>query len=67
MERLNHVALKEGTFTDSEWKRFYKDVLANEKDHVVEKTKKFQEERRFDFAFDDGHHDNLMIVDAEHT
>ena len=66
MERLNHVALKEGSFTDSEWKRFYKDVLANEKDHVVEKTKKFQEERRFDFAFDDGHHDNLMIVDAEH-
>ncbi len=66
MERLNHVALKEGTFTDPEWKRFYKDVLANEKDHVVEKTKKFQEERRFDFTFDDGHHDNLMIVDDEH-
>ena len=66
MEKLNHVALKDGTFTDKEWKRFYKDVLANEKDHVVEKTKKFQEERRFDFTFDDGHHDNLMIVDAEH-
>lgn len=66
MEKLNHVALKEGGFTDGEWKRFYSEILANKKDHIVEKTRKFQEERRFDFAFDDGHHDNLMIVDTEH-
>ena len=66
MERLNHAALRGGAFTDGEWRRFYGEVLANRKDHVVEKTRKFQEERRFDFTFDDGRHDNLMIVDAEH-
>ena len=66
MERLNHVALKEGRFTDGEWQRFYKEILANRKDGIVEKTRKFQEERRFDFEFDDHRHDNLMIVDAEH-
>jgi type I restriction enzyme R subunit len=66
MERLNSTALKGGRFTDKEWKRFYAEVLANPKDGIVDKTRKFQEERRFDFEFDDGHHDNLMIVDAEH-
>ena len=66
MERLNHVALKEGRFTDGEWQRFYKEILANRKDGIVEKTRKFQEERRFDFEFADHRHDNLMIVDAEH-
>ena len=66
MEKLNHVALKDGAFTDGEWKRFYEGVLANKKDRILEKTRKFQEERRFDFAFDDGHHDNLMIVDDVH-
>ncbi|MBQ7190816.1 MAG: type I restriction endonuclease subunit R [Kiritimatiellae bacterium] len=66
MEKLNREELKGGTFTDKEWARFYSEILANPKDHVVEKTKKFQEERRFDFTFDDGHHDNLMIVDVEH-
>ena len=64
MERLNGAALNGGTFTDGEWRRFYKEVLANERDGVVEKTRKFQEERRFDFAFDDGRHGNLMIVEA---
>ena len=53
MEKLNHVALREGTFTDREWDRFYREVLANPRDHVVEKTAKFQEIRRFDFDFYD--------------
>ena len=67
MEKLNHVALHDGPFTDKEWQRFYKEILANKKDHIEEKTAKFQEERRFDFEFDDHHHANLMIFDAEHV
>ena len=67
MEKLNHVALREGTFTDREWDRFYREVLANPRDHVVEKTAKFQEIRRFDFEFDDHRHANLMIFDAENV
>ena len=68
MERLNHVALKEGAFTEGEWRRFYETVLANKKDHIVEKTRKFQEVRRFEFVRENtGEHINLMIVDAEHV
>ena len=66
MEKLNRAVLKGGRFSDGEWRRFYAEVLANKKDRLVEKTRKFQEERRFDFTFDDGRHANLMIVDAEH-
>ena len=29
MERLNGAALNGGTFTDGEWRRFYKEVLSN--------------------------------------
>ena len=67
MEKLNHVALREGTFSDREWERFYREVLSNPRDHVVEKTAKFQEIRRFDFEFDDHRHANLMIFDAENV
>ena len=67
MEKLNHVALWEGTFSDREWERFYREVLSNPRDHVVEKTAKFQEIRRFDFEFDDHRHANLMIFDAENV
>jgi len=65
MEKLNHLALGEGWFTDGEWWRFYAEVLANRRDDVIEKTEKFQQTRRFSFTFDDGHSANLMIFDAE--
>ena len=39
MERLNGY-----TFSDSEWQRFFAEALANPMEHIVEKTRKIQED-----------------------
>ena len=39
LEVLNNYA-----FSDSEWDRFFKNSLANPNDHIVEKTRKIQED-----------------------
>ena len=39
LEALNHY-----NFTDSEWDRFFHEALANPNEHIVEKTRKVQED-----------------------
>ena len=63
MEKLNRGMLKDGVFSDEEWRRFYGEVLAKKSDGIEDKTAKFQEERRFSFTFDDGRTDNIKIFD----
>ena len=58
MERLNGLV-----FTDAEWSRFFKTELASDKEGVVEKTRKFQEEPVRSFVRDDGSTVNLKIFD----
>ena len=58
LETLNNC-----TFTDNEWKRLYKEYLAGENDGIVEKTKKIQVDCKKDFRFDDGHLDNVYLLD----
>lgn len=62
IEKLNHIQ-----FADSEWNRFYKDVLANQNNGIVEKTFLIQEDNVQAFTFDDGHTDNITIFDKKNV
>lgn len=62
MEKLNHLR-----FTDNEWNRFYKDVLANQNNGIVEKTFLIQEDNVQSFTFDDGHTANITIFDKKNV
>ena len=58
IERLNNVS-----FSKSEWERFLTEYLDCPKDGMVEKTRKIQEDYIYDFTFDDGHLQNIKIID----
>ncbi|EDP24271.1 type I restriction endonuclease subunit R [Parvimonas micra] len=60
IERLNNVF-----FTKSEWDRFLTEYLDCPKDGMVEKTRKIQEDYIYDFTFDDGHLQNIKIIDKK--
>lgn len=60
IERLNNVS-----FSKSEWERFLTEYLDCPKDGMVEKTRKIQENYIYDFTFDDGHLQNIKIIDKK--
>lgn len=60
IERLNNVS-----FTKSEWERFLTEYLDSPKDGMIEKTRKIQEDYIYDFTFDDGHLQNIKIIDKK--
>ena len=53
------------TFSDSEWDRFFKDALANPNDHIVEKTRKIQEDYVQVLKRDDGSTKNITLIDKK--
>ena len=61
IEKLNGFS-----FTDSDWKRFFGDVVANKADGIVEKTRRIQQNPVIDFTFDDGTIKNVMLLDRDH-
>lgn len=58
LEELNHYQ-----FTDSEWDRFFSDVIANPNEHIKEKTRKIQEDNVQVLKRDDGSSKNITIID----
>ena len=59
LERLNSVK-----FSDSEWKRFFINEIANKNDGIVEKTRKIQiKDTAISFKFDDGTSQNIRLLD----
>ena len=52
-------------FSDSEWKRFVEEYLDKPSDNLVEKTRKIHENFIYDFVFDDGHIQNIYLVDKK--
>ena len=58
LQELNDVA-----FTDAEWQRFLDEYLDNPSDSIVDKTRKVQDDYIYDFVFDDGHIQNIYLVD----
>ena len=60
IERLNGY-----TFTDSEWKHFFAEYIANANEGIVEKTKTIQEDSVKVLKRDDGTSKNITLIDKK--
>ena len=58
LQTLNNVV-----FSDGEWMRFVEEYLDRPSDNLVEKTRKIHDNHIYDFVFDDGHIQNIYLVD----
>jgi type I restriction enzyme R subunit len=63
--RVQLQALNNMAFTDEEWKRFVEEYLDKPSDNLVEKTRKIHDNYIHDFVFDDGHIQNIYLVDKK--
>lgn len=61
--RVQIQGLNNMSFTDKEWERFMEDYLDKPSDGIVEKTNKIHNNSSCDFKFDDGHIQNIYLVD----
>ncbi len=61
--RVQLQALNYMEFSDNEWTRFLEEFLDKPSDNLVEKTRKIHENYIYDFVFDDGHIQNIYLVD----
>ena len=60
LEKLNNY-----TFSDSEWKRFFTEYIANANEGIVEKTKTIQEDSVKNLKRDDGSTKNITLIDKK--
>lgn len=60
LQSLNNVV-----FSDGEWNRFVEEYLDKPSDNLVEKTRKIHDNYIYDFVFDDGHIQNIYLVDKK--
>ena len=60
LEKLNNYA-----FSDSEWKRFFTEYIANANEGIVEKTKTIQEDSVKNLKRDDGTTKNITLIDKK--
>lgn len=63
--RTQLQALNDMVFTDSEWARYVEEYLDKPSDNLVEKTRKIHNDHIYDFVFDDGHIQNIYLVDKK--
>jgi type I restriction enzyme, R subunit len=62
LQALNNVA-----FSDAEWIRFVEEYLDKPSDNLIEKTRKIHENYIYDFVFDDGHIQNIYLLDKKNV
>ncbi len=55
--------LNDYQFTDQEWNRFFSDSIANPNEHIVEKTRKVQEDSVQNLERDNGMTKNIKLID----
>ena len=58
LQKINNVE-----FEDAEWIRFCEQYLDKPSDSHIDKTRKIHENYIYDFVFDDGHIQNIYLVD----
>ncbi len=61
LEKLNKII-----FSDSEWEKFFSESIASEKDGIVEKTKRFQEDHIRLLKRDSGETKNIYLIDKQY-
>ncbi len=60
LEELNGFS-----FSDNEWSRFFSDAITNPNEHIVEKTRKIQEDYVQVLKRDDGSSKNVTLIDKK--
>ncbi|OTA18871.1 DEAD/DEAH box helicase [Xenorhabdus beddingii] len=60
LQILNNV-----NFLESEWQRFVEQYLDKPNDSSIDKTRKIHNDYIYDFVFDDGHIENIYLVDKK--
>ncbi|WP_027720835.1 HsdR family type I site-specific deoxyribonuclease [Maridesulfovibrio zosterae] len=58
-------ALNNMQFSEEEWIRFVENYLDKPSDTIVDKTRKIHDDYIHDFVFDDGHIQNIYLVDKK--
>ena len=61
--RIQLQILNNTQFSEGEWKRFCEEYLDKPSDNHVDKTRKIHNDYIYDFVFDDGHIQNIYLVD----
>ena len=62
LEKLNHYV-----FSDSEWKQFFSDCVANKNEGIAEKTRKIQEDYVQVLHRDNGTTKNISLIDKKNV
>ena len=62
LEELNEVQ-----FTDEEWQRFVEKYLDPASENSTDKARKIHEDSIHDFVFDDGHIENIYLLDKKNV
>ena len=60
LEKLNNYS-----FSEDEWKRFFSECIANPNEHIVEKTRKIQEDFVQVLKRDDGTSKNIQLINKK--
>lgn len=55
--------LNNAQFSEAEWNRFCEEYLDKPSDNHIDKTRKIHNDYIYDFVFDDGHIQNIYLVD----
>jgi type I restriction enzyme R subunit len=63
--RVQLQALNKVEFTEGEWLRFVETYLDKPSENVVDKTRKLHDDYVHDFIFDDGHIQNIYLLDKQ--
>lgn len=63
--RVQLQTLNNMEFTEGEWTRFVEKYLDKPSDNLVDKTRKIHDDYIYDFVFDDGHIQNIYLVDKK--
>lgn len=61
--RVQLEILNNTKFSDKEWIRFCEEYLDKPSDNHIDKTRKIHNDYIYDFVFDDGHIQNIYLVD----
>ena len=65
--RVQLQALNNVSFNDTEWTRFCEQFLNKPSDNIIDKTRKIHNDYIYDFVFDDGHIENIYLLDKKNV
>ena len=63
--RVQLEALNQVQFLDGEWRRFVEQYLDKLSDNITDKARKIHDDYIHDFVFDDGHIQNIYLLDKK--